>query len=168
MIVNKINPNIVINSKNKFFLVEGRGSKHNLIINKYNVQFIDQSYNANPETMIQSIINFSKMKKTNYLKILILGNMNELGLKFIHHHIKVIKEVEKHRFDEVILCGDILKKALNVLSNLKNKYVYKNNTQTIMSYLEKNIHKKAIMMAKCSNNTEVNHFSKLIKLKKAG
>ena len=168
LIVNKINPNIVINNKNKFLFVDGRGSKHKLVINGYNIHFIDQSYNANPETMIQSIKNFSKLEKNNYAKILILGNMNELGLRSIHHHIAVIKEIEKHRFDEVILCGDFLKKALSKFINLKNKYVYKNSSNSIMSYLEKNVHKKAIIMAKCSNNTEVNYFSKLIKLKKAG
>ena len=94
--------------------------------------------------------------------------MNELGLKSQAMHIKVIKEIEKYQFDEVILSGDFFKKALNMFSKLKNSYVYKNNSQNIMSYLKKNIHKNAIIMAKCSNKTEVNKFVNLIKLKKKG
>ena len=94
--------------------------------------------------------------------------MNELGLKVINHHVKVIKEIEKHTFDKVVLCGNFQKKALSMLTKLRNKYVYKNSSQQIMSYLEKNVHKKAIIMAKCSNNTQVNKFAKLIKLKKVG
>ena len=48
---------------------------------------------------------------------------------------------------------------------LKNQYVYKNTSLGIMSYLNKNVHKKAIIMAKCSNKTEVNKFVKILKLK---
>ena len=158
----------MLDNRRKFLSVEGRGSKHKLIFNNLNIYFIDESYNASPETMIQSIKNFSKLQKKNYLKILIIGNMNELGLRVINHHMMVIKEIEKYKFDKIIISGEFLKKALSKISNLKNTYVYRNNSQSIMSYLKKNIHKKAIIMAKCSNNTEVNRFSKLIKLKKEG
>ena len=37
-----------------------------------------------------------------------------------------------------------------------------------MNYLKTKIHKKAIIMAKCSNNTEVNKFVNTLKLKKKG
>ena len=167
-IVNKINTEIIIKNKNKIPIVVGRGSKHKLLMNGLIIQFIDESYNANPETMIQSIRSFSTINKNESLKILIIGNMNELGLKTIEHHFKVIKEIEKHRFDKIILSGDFLKKALSMFPELKNKYVYKSNSQSIMSYLKKNIHKKAIIMAKCSNRTEVNKFVKLLRFKKEG
>ena len=115
--------------------------------------------------MIQSIKSFSAINHNGFLKILILGNMNELGLKTIDHHFEVIKEIEKHSFDKVILCGNILKKTLSMFSELRNIYVYKGSSQSIMDYLENNVHKKAIIMAKCSNKTEVNKFIKLLKLK---
>ena len=148
--------------------LEGRGSIHNVFINNFKVRLIDQSYNANPETMIESIKNFSIIKNNARDKFLILGNMNELGLKSKELHIKVIKEIEKYQFDEVILSGDFFKKALSMFSKLKNNYVYKSNSQNIMSYLKQNLHKNAIIMAKCSNKTEVNKFVNLIKLKKKG
>jgi hypothetical protein len=55
-----------------------------------------------------------------------------------------------------------------MFSKLKNIYVYKNSSLNIMSYLKKRLHKNAIIMAKCSNKTEVNKFVKLLKLKKEG
>ena len=148
--------------------LEGRGSIHNVFINNFKVRLIDQSYNANPETMFESIKNFSIVKKGQRDKFLILGNMNELGLKSQDFHINVIKEIEKYQFNEVILSGDFFKKALSMFSKLKNNYVYKNSSQNIMSYLKIKLHKNAIIMAKCSNKTEVNKFVKLIKLKKEG
>ena len=165
-VVNKINTDIIFKNISKVPLVEGRGSIHNLIINGFNVKLIDQSYNANPETMIQSIKSFSTIKNKNFFKILILGNMNELGFKSINLHYKIIKEIEKHTFDKVILSGGFLKKALDMFLNLKNDYVYRASRQSIMNFLNKNIHKKAIIMTKCSNKTEVNKFVKLLKLKK--
>ena len=167
-ILNKINTKIIINNNYKLPKVEGRGSIHNFLLNNFKVKLIDQSYNANPETMVESIKNFSIIKNDKRDKFLILGNMNELGLKSHDLHIKVIKEIENYQFDEVILSGDFFKKALSMFSKLKNNYVYKNSSQNIMSYLNKNLHKNAIIMAKCSNITEVNKFVKLLKLKKEG
>ena len=116
--------------------------------------------------MFESIKNFSIIKNDKRDKILILGNMNELGLKAHALHIKVIKEIEKYQFDEVILSGDFFKKAISMFSKLTNNYVYKNSSKNIMSYLKKNLHKNAIIMAKCSNKTEVNKFVNLLKLQK--
>ena len=92
--------------------------------------------------------------------------MNELGVKSYDHHIKIIKEIQKYQFDKVILSGDFFKKTLSINHKLKYNYVYKNSSQNIMSYLEKKLHKNAIIMAKCSNKTEVNKFVNLLKLKK--
>ncbi len=165
-VTNKIDTNIIIKNKTKCPKIEGRGSVHNILINGIKINLIDQSYNANPETMIQSIKNFSKIKKKGFLKFLILGNMNELGLDEINYHYKVLKEINEHMFDEVILSGDLFKKALNMFPEFKSKYIYISSSKGIMNYLNKNLHKKAIMMAKCSNATQVNTFVKLLKLKK--
>ena len=167
-VVNKIDTKIIFQNKLKIPKIEGRGSTHNLFFKNFKVKLIDQSYNANPETMIESIENFSVYKNNNRHKYLILGNMNELGLSSLDHHINVIKVIEKNYFDQVILSGDSFKKALNMFSKLKNKYVYLNKSKSIMRYLEKNIHKNAIIMAKCSNRTEVNNFVTKLKFFKKG
>ena len=167
-VVNKIDMQIIINNINKIPSVEGRGSSHDIFINNLKIKLIDQSYNANPETMTQCIKDFSSVKKKGFLKILILGEMNELGSKSLNFHYNVIYEVEKHLFDLVILSGDLLKKALSMFSKLENNYVYKSSSRSIMNYLSKNVHKKAILMAKSSNSTQVNKFIKQLKIKKEG
>ena len=166
--LNKLDTKIILQNNFKLPKVEGRGSVHNLFFKKFKIKLIDQSYNANPETMTESIENFSVIKNNNRDKFLILGNMNELGLTSLRHHIKIIKLIEKNYFDHVILSGDSFKKALSIFSKLNNKYVFKNKSKSIMSYLEKKIHKNSIIMAKCSNKTEVNIFVKKLKLFKKG
>ena len=167
-VINKINTDIIIKNKKKIPLIDGRGSVHRILFNKFNIKLIDHSYNANPETMLQSIKNFSSINELGFEKILILGNMNELGLKSVNFHFNIIKEIEKHSFYIVILSGNFFKKALNMFTKLKIKYAYKSSSQSIMSYLNKNVHKNAIIMAKCSNKTEVNKFIKILKCKKEG
>jgi UDP-N-acetylmuramyl pentapeptide synthase len=116
--------------------------------------------------MIQSIRNFSKINNKKFQTILILGEMNELGLDELKFHYLVIKEITQHVFDNVILSGDLFKKALKMFPSFKNKFIYKSTSKGIMSYLEKNLHKKAMIMSKCSNVTEVNKFVTLLKSKK--
>ena len=77
-----------------------------------------------------------------------------------------IKETTQHVFDNVIFSGDLFKKALKKFPNFKNKFIYKSSSKSIMTYLDKNLHKKAMIMTKCSNATEVNKFVSLMKSKK--
>ena len=115
----------------------------------------------------QFIINkLSKIKNKRFQKILILGEMNELGLDALKFHSLIVKEITKHMFDNVILSGDLFKKALKMFPNSKNKFIYKSSSKGIMAYLVKNLHKKAMIMTKCSNATEVNKFANLLKSKK--
>jgi len=160
------NYSFIFQKKIKFPKIDGRGAIYKSKINNINIQFIDQSYNANPETMIESIRNFSKIKNKGYQKILILGEMNELGVKALKFHNLIIKEITYHFFDDVILSGDLFKKALKMFPNFENKFTYKSSSKDIMAYLNKNIHKKAMIMSKCSNSTEVNKFAALLKLNK--
>ena len=165
-ITNKINTSSIFQKKIKFPKIDGRGAIYKNKINNINIQFIDQSYNANPETMIESIRNFSKIKNKGYQKILILGEMNELGVEALKFHNLIIKETTYHFFDDVILSGDLFKKALKMSPNFENKFIYKSSSKDIMAYLNKNLHKKAMIMSKCSNSTEVNKFATLLKSKK--
>ena len=121
-IINKINTNFIFQKKIKFPKIDGRGAIYKIKIYNINIQLIDQSYNANPETMLQSIRNFSKIKNKKYQTILILGEMNELGLDELKFHYLVIQEITKHVFDNVILSGDLFKKALKMFPKFKKPY----------------------------------------------
>ena len=61
------------------------------------------------------------MKNKGYEKILILGEMNELGLDELKFHCLVISETAQHMFDNVIFSGDLFKKALKMFPYFKNK-----------------------------------------------
>lgn len=68
-----------------------------------NTLIID-AYNANPTSMLASISNFRNMQAEN--KLLILGEMGELGEASAEEHQKIVDYLEESRFDNVILVGE--------------------------------------------------------------
>tara|TARA_Y100001970_G_scaffold291132_1_gene427190 strand:- start:236 stop:1609 length:1374 start_codon:yes stop_codon:yes gene_type:complete len=166
-IQNNISIDIIKKNNQKLTPFVGRGKIHNLKINKLKLKLIDESYNANPETMQQTIKNFSDLETNKTKKIIILGDMNELGVYSIKYHYEVLICIEKLSFNKVILCGELFKSAVKKLVNPKNKFIYKQNSKQLLNYVKNKIHNNAIIMIKCSNATEVNKFANIL-LNKSG
>ena len=77
----KLDVKKIINCFKDFQPSEGRGKIHNIKRYKKNFKLIDESYNANPLSVKNAIKNFKLIKKQNFKKYLILGDMLELGKK---------------------------------------------------------------------------------------
>ena len=157
---NSLKTNIITKWQKYLKPVDGRGLTHNILINKKKIKVIDESYNSNPDTMIQSIDYFNNIKKKDNQKILILGNMNELGKNTYKLHFKLLTELDKSDFKFVILCGEFFRRSIIKLNNPKNEFIYIENRNEIMKFLNKKIHNNDIILIKCSNSTEVNKFVK--------
>ncbi len=157
---NSLNLNTISKRHKLLKPIEGRGLTHSIFLNKIRLKVIDESYNANPDTMYQSLEYFSNIKKSNTKKILIFGNMNELGTKSLKIHLEVLLQIERYSFKMIILCGEFFRKSIKKLNNPRNKFIYSRSENEIMNYLKKNIHNDDIIMVKCSNSTIVNKFTK--------
>lgn len=96
---------------------------------KNNTVIID-AYNANPESMRLSIDNFSKLNSSD--KILILGDMLELGNVSYDEHKKVLEQLNKLNFSKVFIVG----KEFNCLIDKYPKYKFMKNTDEVCKYLE--------------------------------
>ena len=157
---NKIDIKVITSHQKNLKPVDGRGLTHIKSINKKKIKIIDESYNANPDTMYQSIDYFDKIKKINSKKILILGNMNELGKNSEKLHINLLKQIDKARFKFVILCGEFFRRSIKKILKPKNEFIYIENKNKIMNYLKKHIHNNDIILIKCSNSTVINSLTK--------
>lgn len=73
------------------------------LINTANNTVIMDAYNANPSSMEAAIINFSKLSRNN--KMLILGDMLELGGSSLEEHKNIIDLAKKYQFQNLILVG---------------------------------------------------------------
>jgi UDP-N-acetylmuramoyl-tripeptide--D-alanyl-D-alanine ligase len=67
------------------------------------------SYNANPTSMLHAIVSFSELKGRD--KLLILGDMLELGEKSDEEHLRILELVRSLDFKRVYLVGSCFHKA---------------------------------------------------------
>ncbi len=100
----------------------GRGQK--ITINFKNNQkslLIDDSYNANPDSMYASLSNLYKTKSKlhNYKTVLIIGDMLELGKKSMIKHLELIPIIKKINPNLLITVGfftELMSKKLEIKS----------------------------------------------------
>ncbi len=85
------------------------------IVEKGTNIIIMDAYNANPSSMAAAIENFSKLPAKR--KMVILGDMFELGDEADTEHLALGKLVAKAHFDLIILAGPLMKAALPALPN---------------------------------------------------
>ena len=147
----------------KFNIPAGRGDFN--IIKKFNkkFKFIDESYNANPLSMVSAIKNMNFYKrKNNSKKIVLFGDMLELGKKSKKFHKELSNVINKSDIDKAFVYGKHIKETFNNL-NLKKKGKLFNNLIQAYDYFSKNLHNNDLLMVKASNATGLNQFSKNIK-----
>ncbi len=157
---NSLNIKSVINRFKFLKPVEGRGLVHKISFNKKKINIIDESYNANPDTMMQSVQNLKNIKVNNNKKIVILGTMNELGINSYKIHYKLLKQLDDTTYKFVILSGEFFELSIKNFLNPNNEFIYFKNTNKIMRFLEEKVHNNDIILIKCSNSTKLNKFAK--------
>tara|TARA_R110001592_G_scaffold60171_2_gene182964 strand:- start:5715 stop:6992 length:1278 start_codon:yes stop_codon:yes gene_type:complete len=87
------------------------------------------AYNANPSSMKAAIENFNSLAKT--VKVLILGDMFELGESAMEEHQEVVKLTKKMNFDKVIFVGENFYKT-------KSDFIKLRSFNDLKSFLKEN------------------------------
>jgi len=93
-------------------------------------QLIIDAYNANPSSMQVALDNFLNLKVAP--KMVILGEMKELGEYSREEHQKLIDRLKENAIDKVILCGE---NFLNIHFITPEWTVFR-NTQELLDYLQ--------------------------------
>jgi UDP-N-acetylmuramoyl-tripeptide--D-alanyl-D-alanine ligase len=83
------------------------------VVRKGSNTIIMDAYNANPSSMAAAIASFDRMNAPK--KMLILGDMFELGQTAPEEHLLIGQQVAAGNFDTILLAGDLMKHALPVL-----------------------------------------------------
>jgi len=112
-----------------------------------NVLFLD-AYNANPTSMRAAIDNFAAMKMKN--KVLILGDMLELGEESEKEHLYVLDLLKEKELSDTILVG-------NIFSSLASDYKYDafKSVEDLLVYLEKSVLKNKYILIKGSRGIKL-------------
>jgi len=83
------------------------------VVKKGSNTVIMDAYNANPSSMAAAIENFARLDAPK--KMLILGDMLELGDAAPEEHLALGKQIAAEKFDIVILAGQLMQHALPAL-----------------------------------------------------
>ena len=164
--------NLNLNKMKKNFITfkipEGRGDIK--IIKKFNkrFKFIDESYNANPLSMMSAIKNMKYYEGSkNNRKLVFLGDMLELGKKSRKLHRELSVAINRSSIDKVFVYGKHIKETFNYLSTSKKGKIF-NNLKEAYGHFRKILHNNDLLMVKGSNATGLNQFSKNIKRRQIG
>jgi UDP-N-acetylmuramoyl-tripeptide--D-alanyl-D-alanine ligase len=95
-----------------------------------NNTLICDSYNANPSSMYFAVKSFSEIKANR--KLIIMGDMLELGEKSEEEHIKLIDELHSQKIENVLLVGPVFQKTASK-SGFKSFY----SVNKLIEYLKK-------------------------------
>lgn len=108
---------------------------------------IIDAYNANPTSMAAALNNFAAMDVPS--KMLVLGDMKELGGDSEMEHDKVVDWLKKHDFKSVCLVGDCFKLAA------KGNFNCFANVDELNEWLKANPVSGANILIKGSNSTKL-------------
>ena len=153
------NLNNIKNNFNNFRIPEGRGNEKKIRIKNKKILLINDSYNSNPTSLNEAIHNFSLIKKNNRRKVLIMGDMLELGKRSKYYHQQAARIINKTNIDKVYCIGSEVRHTYKKLNDSKKGKLIKN-----ISFLKENIfnllQNNDILLAKSSNRIGLFNFFK--------
>ena len=138
-----------INFLKKKAVVPGR---QELLIGKNNVNLIDDTYNANPESFRAAFKKIKSMSCKN--KICVMGKMNELGEKTLLLQDEVIEDALSV-FDLVL--------AIDLDSNIKDENFKIIDSKAIYKNLEIYLNEESVILFKASRSVKMEKIVKLFK-----
>ena len=143
---------------NNFKIPEGRGNEKYIKIKNKKILLINDSYNSNPSSLNEAIHNFSlRKKKNNQRKVLVMGDMLELGIKSKYYHDQAAKILNKTNIDKVHCVGSMMRYAHQRLNLMKRGLLFRNIRsfkENIFNLLENN----DILLVKSSNRIGLFNF----------
>lgn len=117
------------------------GNMRSQVVKKNSNTIILDAYNANPSSMEAAILNLATMKSPN--KVVILGDMFELEEEAESEHKRIGELLKEKKFDQVYLCGQLMKSAKVVLPLA---HYFEKKEQLIEALKNKKIHDSTILV----------------------
>ena len=136
-----------------FTLPKGRGQVYNLSTNSF---LIDDTYNANPESVKAAIDNNAQYSSNR--KIFVFGDMKELGINEIHFH-KEIGDYCSGKIDILMCYGDLAKNAINDSNKISIQLHFDTKT-SLFKHLCNEIQKNDAVLLKGSRSMELDSIIK--------
>ncbi|MDR3609861.1 MAG: UDP-N-acetylmuramoyl-tripeptide--D-alanyl-D-alanine ligase [Ignavibacteriaceae bacterium] len=122
---------------------------------------IDDTYNANPESMKSS---FELLNKISAYKqrIAIIGDMFELGKDEINLHKGLFPVIRKNKIDSVFTIGNRMKYLNELLKNSETEAIHFKSRNVLKSFLNKRNFVNTVILVKGSRGMKMEEFVQVI------
>lgn len=131
---------------------EPRNNRSQLSKTDHNTLIID-AYNANPSSMMAALGNFKAMNESK--KMVILGDMRELGADSEAEHAKIVEFVTDCNFDEVIFVGSEFTKVATTFNTFAD-------ASQLVTYLEQHRPEDYTILIKGSNGIKLSSIAQYL------
>lgn len=121
---------------------------------------IDDSYNSNPESVRNALTAIKRFKKRKK-KILVFGDMLELGKQSIELHKSLSIDIRKAKIDALLTIGRQSKKLSDASNGIKNK-IHFSNRKSLNKYLMDMELSDSLVLVKGSRGMRMEEFVETI------
>ena len=135
----------------KIIPAPGRGDTHALNIDGKAITLIDESYNANPESMRAA---FAATALRPGRKIALLGDMYELGADELELHRALAEPLVETGFERVFMAGECMRLLMGALPQ-PMRAGWSSKPQTLLTKLKGELREGDIVLIKGSNASGV-------------
>jgi UDP-N-acetylmuramoyl-tripeptide--D-alanyl-D-alanine ligase len=125
---------------------------------------IDDTYNANPDSMRYAIELMPKIKKYKK-RIAVLGDMFELGEESVKLHLELARILKRNKIDLVVSIGVHMGSLHSELKKMEVESIHFDNRQDLVQYLKTFKFPGYVVLVKGSRGMQMEEFSKLIEMK---
>ncbi|MEO9339499.1 Mur ligase family protein [Mesorhizobium sp. SB112] len=136
-----------------FSAMSGRGEEKQLALNGKEFLLIDDAYNANPSSMKAALANLGA-RKNEGRKIVVLGEMAELGPDARRYHTELAPLIASNDIDRVNVIGDLYDEFWNEIPQSR-RGVKAESLRALKPILQKEIARGDVLLAKGSNSTRI-------------
>lgn len=113
------------------------------------IKILDDSYNANPLSLRAAL---EVLAYYSGKKVLVLGDMSELGLKAEEYHKDAAYQAKKLGIDAIYAVGELSRFAVEAFGN--NAYHFENK-QKLISAIQKNFKENMVILVKGSRSAKM-------------
>jgi UDP-N-acetylmuramoyl-tripeptide--D-alanyl-D-alanine ligase len=136
-----------------------------LKVNKFsNFMLIDDTYNANPESMKSSLELLNKISEYKY-KTAVIGDMFELGKDEIKLHKSLFPVIKKNKINSVFTIGKRMKNLNELIIKSKIESKHFRSRSVLKSFLKNRNFANSVILVKGSRGMRMEEFVQVIKEK---
>ena len=138
---------------------KSRWQEHDFEFDGGKIKLIDDSYNASPTSMFEAIKAIDDYESDQILrKIIIIGDMLELGKFNDKYHRKLVDLINNTNIDHVYFCGEYLATLFARVSPQKRKKQFR-SIKNIFSIEDFSLTKGDLIFIKGGNKIGLNHLA---------